>query len=147
MDRDLTVYTYHPRPRILWAPLAIIAGMAILGLVRGLMGADLDLEAGLTNRGPAQTAGKEPRPVVLETIPSLTPRLIGAAPPAPKAPVAVNAPVVDLAPAINAAVNAPAPIPPAIIKTEPAPTEAPPSAPANAPPTPQSPPTALQGLY
>jgi hypothetical protein len=146
MNQDLNVYTYHPRPRMLWAPIVIIAAMAILGFVRGLMGAaDLNLEPGFANRGQAQAVGKEPRPVVLETIPSLTPRLIGTAPPPAKAPVAVNAPVVQTT-ATNAAVNAPLVSPAPIIKTEPVPTEAAPSAPV-APATPPPPAPALQGLY
>jgi hypothetical protein len=146
MNRDLTVYTYHPRPRLLWAPMVIIAAMAILGFVRGLMGsADLSLEPGFANHGQTQKVGVEPRPVLLETIPSLTPRLIGIAPPAPKAPVAVNAPVVQTT--AGNAVNAPATIaPPPLVKAEAVPAEAAPTTP-TPPSQPAPPPTPLQGLY
>ena len=145
MGRDLTVYTYHPRPRVLIAPLIIILAMAVLGFVRGLMGAADLVQPGFGARGQAQAVGKEPRPVILETIPSLTPRLIGAAPPPPKAPVAVNAPAVALTTATNSAANAP------LTKTDATPAaqvpiEAAP-APPPAPPAPTAPPAALQGLY
>ena len=146
MNSDLTVYTYHPRPRMLWAPILFIVAMAVFGFVRGLMGAgDLNLEPGFGARAQAPRVGADPRPVVLQTIPTLTPRLIGPAPPAPKAPVAVNAPaVVQLT---NSAANAPVTTPAPAAKAEPVPTEAAPAAPpqpvaAPAPPTP-----ALQGLY
>jgi len=145
MNSDLTVYTYHPRPRMLWAPIVFIIAMGIFGFVRGLMGAgDLNLEPGFGNRAATPRVGVDPRPVVLQTIPTLTPRLIGPAPPAPKAPVAVNAPAtVQLT---NSAVNAPVATPAPAAKAEPIPAEAAPAA----PPQPVSPPPpapALQGLY
>jgi hypothetical protein len=146
MDRDLTVYTYHPRPRVLLAPLIIILAMAVLGFVRGLMGAADLVQPGFGGRGQSQAVGKEPRPVILETIPSLTPRLIGSAPPPPKAPVAVNAPAVAQAPATNSIVNAPLTKTEATAPTAPPPVEAAP-APPPAAPAPPAPPAALQGLY
>lgn len=140
--RDLDVYHYHPRRGLLWAPVVVIIGMAIFGFVRGLMGAsDISLDPGFGNRSNAEVVGKDPKPVILETIPSLTPTLIGVAPPPPKAPVAVNAPVADVA-AINA------PIEPVKVEAAPpavAPAEAPPTAPT--PAAPPAPPPALQGLY
>jgi hypothetical protein len=147
MNSDLTVYTYHPRQRLLWAPIVFIIAMAIFGFVRGLMGAgDLNLEPSFGNRGAAPKVGVDPRPVVLQTIPTLTPRLIGPAPPAPKAPVAVNAPTT--AQVTNAAVNAPFVAPVVTVKAEPAPTEAAPTTPVQQPTTAPPPPQpALQGLY
>jgi len=147
MHSDLDVYTYHPRPRMLWAPIVFIIAMALFGFVRGLMGAgDLNLEPGFNNRGATPRVGVDPRPVILQTIPTLTPRLIGSAPPAPKAPVAVNSPAVAQT-AVAAAVNAPLVTAAPIAKAEPVPAEAPPAAPPQAAAPPAPPPSALQGLY
>lgn len=143
--RDLNVYAYHPNPKLVWAPIVVIVAMAIFGFVRGLMGA-AELDNGFGRNGPAQVTGKDPRPVVLETIPSLTPRLIGDAPPAPKAPVAVNTVVTVADTATNTAADAPATAPPPAVKLDAAPSEAPPAA-APTPAAPPQPPAALQGLY
>jgi hypothetical protein len=117
--------------------------MAIFGFIRGVMGAsDLSLEPGFGNRSGAEVVGKDPKPVILETIPSLTPTLIGEAPPPPKAPLAVNAPAIDVAAAVNAPLES---VKVDAAPKEAAPAEAPPAAPIQASPPP--PPPALQGLY
>ena len=146
MTQDLTVYTYHPQRKLLLIPVLIIAVTAIFGFVRGLMNsADLTLDRGFTGRSAAEVAGKDPRPVLLQTIPSLTPKLIGLAPPPPKAPMAVNAPIAEEA-AAAAAAKAPTALTKVEVpaKAEAAPTEAPP---ATAPAPPPPPANVLQGLY
>jgi hypothetical protein len=147
VTQDLTVYTFHPQRRLLLIPLLIIALTAVFGFVRGLMGAaDLTwLSPGFTGRSTAEVVGKDPRPVILQTIPSLTPKLIGQAPAPPKVPTAVNAPISAEAAAAAAAAKASAALAKTEVpvKVEPAPAEAPPAA-APAPPPPANP---LQGLY
>jgi hypothetical protein len=146
VTQDLTVYTFHPQRRLLLIPVLIIAGAAAFGFARGLMGsADLTLDRSFSGRSAAEVTGKDPRPVVLQTIATLTPKLIGQAPAPPKAPMAVNAPLAEEA-AASAAVKATT----ALTKTdvpvraEAAPAEAPPAA-APAPPPPPA--NVLQGLY
>jgi hypothetical protein len=147
VTQDLTVYTFHPQRRLLLIPLLIIAVTAVFGFVRGLMGAaDLTLDRGFSTRSTAEIVGKDPRPVILQTIPSLTPKLIGLAPEAPKVPTAVNAPISAEAAAAAAAAKASAALAKTEVpaKVEPAPPEAPPAA-APAPPPPPA--NVLQGLY
>lgn len=146
MNRDLDVYAYHPRPRMLWAPMVIIAAMGVLGFVRGLLGAsDLSLQPTFGDHSPVKTVGVDPRPVVLQTIPSLTPRLIGIAPPQPRAPTAVNTVAVNAVAATNAPTTTAA-TPAASAKLETVPTEAAPASPVPIS-TPAPPPAPLQGLY
>ena len=146
MTQDLTVYTYHPQRKLLLIPVLIIAVTAVFGFIRGLMNsADLTIDRGFSGRSTAEVAGKDPRPVVLQTIATLTPKLIGQAPAPPRAPMAVNAPVAEEA-AAAAAIKAPTALTKVEVpaKAEAAPAEAPPAA-APAPPPPPA--NVLQGLY
>lgn len=137
MSRDLSIYSFRPPRQHLVISMIVIAAMAVIGLVRGFLGAS----DAVVERRPSMTSVEAPsgapaKPADLESVGALMPKVI-TPPPPPRPAAAAQAPAEPA--------SAPPPAAETPAAAEPPPAEAAPHAPAPAEPAPAPAPAAPAG--